>query len=98
MEDAVPRSVEGALVSLADKADSIAGMFALGMIPSGSKDPFALRRQANGIVKILAEHNLSISLTSLLVDALHCYQESEAEAKFTHRGELFKEAIHTFFR
>jgi glycyl-tRNA synthetase beta chain len=98
VEDSVPRTREGAVLSLADKADSIAGMFALGMVPSGSKDPFALRRQANGIVKILAEHNLSISLTSLLVDALHGYQESEAEAKFTHTGELFKEAIHTFFR
>src|SRR5262249_40064435 len=40
MEDSVPRTVEGAVVSIADKADSIAGMFALGLIPSGSKDPF----------------------------------------------------------
>ncbi|HXR15815.1 MAG TPA: glycine--tRNA ligase subunit beta, partial [Terriglobales bacterium] len=44
MEDAVPRSVEGAVLSIADKADSIAGMFALGLQPTGSKDPFALRR------------------------------------------------------
>jgi glycyl-tRNA synthetase beta chain len=98
VEDSVPRTREGAVLALADKADSIAGMFALGMVPSGSKDPFALRRQANGIVKILAEHNLSIGLTSLLMDALHGYHESEAEAKFTFTGELFKEAIHTFFR
>ena len=61
MEDAVPRSMEGAVLSIADKADSIAGMFALGLIPSGSKDPFALRRQANGIVKIIAEHKLSLA-------------------------------------
>ncbi|HEV2988287.1 MAG TPA: glycine--tRNA ligase subunit beta [Candidatus Angelobacter sp.] len=98
VEDAVPRTREGAVLSLADKADSIAGMFALGMIPSGSKDPFALRRQANGIVKILAEHGLPVGITTLLMDALHCYQENEAEAKFTHTGDLFKEAIHTFFR
>ena len=45
------RTLEGAVLSIADKADSIAGMFALGLVPSGSKDPFALRRQANGIVK-----------------------------------------------
>src|SRR5258708_31230801 len=56
MEDSAPATVEGAVVSIADKADSIAGMFALGLIPSGSKDPFALRRQANGIVKTIAEH------------------------------------------
>lgn len=98
VEDSVPRTREGAVLSLADKADSIAGMFALGMVPSGSKDPFALRRQANGIVKILAEHNLSIGLTGLLQDALHGYQESEAAAKFTLTGEAFSQAIGTFFR
>ena len=52
-EDSAPRTLEGAVLSIADKADSIAGMFALGLVPSGSKDPFALRRQANGIVKRL---------------------------------------------
>jgi glycyl-tRNA synthetase beta chain len=98
VEDSVPRTTEGAVLSLADKADSIAGMFALGMVPSGSKDPFALRRQANGIVKILAEHNLPVGLTGLLADALHGYQGSEAEAKFTNTGEAFKQAIYTFFR
>jgi glycyl-tRNA synthetase beta chain len=73
-------------------------MFALGMVPSGSKDPFALRRQANGIVKILAEHNLPVGLTGLLADALHGYQGTEAEAKFTNTGDAFKQAIYTFFR
>ena len=65
MEDSVPRTTEGAVLSIADKADSIAGMFALGLQPTGSKDPFALRRQANGIVKIIAEHKLPLSLTQL---------------------------------
>ncbi len=50
-----PRTVEGALLAIADKADTIAGMFGLGLEPTGSKDPFALRRAANGIVKMLAE-------------------------------------------
>ena len=57
-EDEVPRSMEGAVLSIGDKADTIAGMFALGLVPSGSKDPFALRRQANGIVKVIAEKKL----------------------------------------
>src|SRR5207249_6583739 len=61
----VPRTVEGAVLSAADKADSIAGMFALGLQPTGSKDPFALRRQANGIVKTIAEHKLPITTTQL---------------------------------
>jgi glycyl-tRNA synthetase beta chain len=62
MEDAVPRTVEGALLAIADKADTIVGMFGLGLEPTGSKDPFALRRAANGIVKILAEAEPALSL------------------------------------
>jgi glycyl-tRNA synthetase beta chain len=63
MEDAVPRTVEGAALALADKADTIAGMFGLGLEPTGSKDPFALRRAANGVVKILAEAEPALPLT-----------------------------------
>src|SRR5207302_977330 len=61
MEDSVPRTLEGAVLAIADKADSIAGMFALGLQPTGSKDPFALRRQADGIVKTIAEQKLPLS-------------------------------------
>lgn len=63
MEDAVPRTVEGSLLAIADKADTVAGMFGLGLEPTGSKDPFALRRAANGIVKILAESAVALPLT-----------------------------------
>jgi glycyl-tRNA synthetase beta chain len=63
MEDSVPRTVEGSLLAIADRADTIAGMFGLGMEPTGSKDPFALRRAANGIVKILAESPTPLPLT-----------------------------------
>jgi glycyl-tRNA synthetase beta chain len=63
MEDSVSRTVEGALLAIADKADTIAGMFGLGLEPTGSKDPFALRRAANGIVKILAESSAALPLT-----------------------------------
>lgn len=83
MDDSVPRSVEGAIVAIADKADTIAGMFALGLVPSGSKDPFALRRAANGIVKIIAEHKLPLSLRSIFEDARTEYKSSEAELRFT---------------
>ena len=62
MEDRIPRTVEGQVLALADKADTIAGMFGLGLEPTGSKDPFALRRAANGIVKILAEGVLPLTL------------------------------------
>ena len=65
-DDDVPRSLEGAVLSIGDKADTIAGMFALGLVPSGSKDPFALRRQANGIVKVIAEKKLPLRLGELM--------------------------------
>src|SRR5579863_4118478 len=96
-EDAVPRSIEGAVLSIADKADSIAGMFALGLQPTGSKDPFALRRQANGIVKTIAEKKLPLSLTELFADAREVYRGSAAERKFS--GDVdYAAAVRTFFR
>jgi len=95
-DDEVPRSVEGAVLSVADKADTIAGMLALGLVPSGSKDPFALRRQANGIVKVIAEKGLPFRLTKLMQDARAGYQESEAEKKFI-APRSFEDSIRTFF-
>ena len=65
MEDRIPRTVEGQILAIADKADTISGMFSLGMQPTGSKDPFALRRAANGIVKILAEGSLPLTLSDV---------------------------------
>ena len=97
MEDAVPRTVEGAVLSIADKADSIAGMFALGLQPSGSKDPFALRRQANGIVKIIAEHKLPIQINQMLHDARETYRGSTAEQKFSPEID-YAGAPRDFFR
>jgi glycyl-tRNA synthetase beta chain len=88
MEDSVPRTIEGAVLSVADKADSIAGMFALGLIPTGSKDPFALRRQANGIVKTIAEHKLPLGLSRLLEDARAAYDGSDAEKRFASNIDL----------
>ena len=98
MEDSAPRTLEGAVLSIADKADSIAGMFALGLVPSGSKDPFALRRQANGIVKTIAEHKLPLNLAQLMTEARAAYTGSEAEKKFTLSGEAYEQAITGFFR
>ena len=97
MEDSVPRTVEGAVLSIIDKADSIAGMFALGLQPTGSKDPFALRRQANGIVKTIAEHKLAISLSQLLKDAREAYRGSAAETKFAP-GIDYSSAVKHFLR
>jgi glycyl-tRNA synthetase beta chain len=65
MEDAIPATEAGRIISLADKVDTLGECFRIGLIPSGSKDPFALRRAAQGVVKILAEGGLRISLTDL---------------------------------
>jgi glycyl-tRNA synthetase beta chain len=95
MDDSVPRSVEGGVLAIADKADSIAGMFALGLQPTGSKDPFALRRAANGIVKIIAEHKLPLPISKLFADARAEYVGSEAEKRFDPKVN-FDESIANF--
>ena len=96
-EDSIPRTVEGAVLSIADKADTIAGMFSLGLQPTGSKDPFALRRQANGIVRTIAEHNLPIGIAQLFTLARETYRDSAAENKFS-REVKYEDAIRAFFR
>jgi glycyl-tRNA synthetase beta chain len=97
MDDRVPRTAEGAVLAIADKADSISGMFALGLQPTGSKDPFALRRAANGIVKIIAEHKLPLPVAKLFSDARAEYVGSEAEARFS-KDINFDDAIAHFMR
>jgi glycyl-tRNA synthetase beta chain len=97
MEDSVPRTTEGAVLSIADKADSIAGMFALGLQPTGSKDPFALRRQANGIIKTIAEHKLPIKLAQLFKDARGAYSDTAAEKKFSSSID-YSGAVNQFLR
>jgi glycyl-tRNA synthetase beta chain len=66
MEDSIPRNRGGQLVSIADKLDTLRGCFGIGLIPTGSKDPFALRRAAQGIVKILVEGKLRLPIRKLL--------------------------------
>lgn len=68
MDDAIPRSRDGQLVSIADKLDTLRGCFAIGLIPTGSRDPFALRRAAQGVVKTIVEGKLRLSLSRLLGD------------------------------
>ena len=92
MEDRVPRTAEGSVLALADKVDTIAGMFGLGLEPTGSKDPFALRRAANGVVKILAEAEPALPLT--LGDVVDAASASEAvrvkvEVFFAERLEFY---------
>jgi len=66
IEDRIPKTVEGQILGIADRIQTIVYMFGIGMAPTGSKDPFALRRAANAIVKILAESSLSLTLRDVL--------------------------------
>ena len=95
-EDSSPSTIEGAVLAIGDKADTIAGMFALGLQPTGSKDPFALRRQANGIVKTIAEHKIPLSISQLFAVARDTYRGSTAEKKF--KDSNYSESIGAFFR
>jgi glycyl-tRNA synthetase beta chain len=90
MDDRIPRTAEGQLLAISDKADTIAGMFGLGLEPTGSKDPFALRRAANGIVKILAEGGLPLTLGDI-ADAATEKEETrrKMEVFFAERLEFY---------
>jgi len=65
-EDEIPSTVEGQVLGLADRIQTITAMFGIGLVPTGSRDPFALRRSANAIVKILAESSLPLTLESVM--------------------------------
>ena len=62
MDDSIPRTLEGQMVAVADKLDTLRECFRVGLIPTGSKDPFALRRAAQGVIKILFEAQLPLQL------------------------------------
>jgi glycyl-tRNA synthetase beta chain len=91
-KDSIPRSAEGAILGLSDRIDTIAGMFTLRMEPTGSKDPFALRRAANAIVRILAESSLSLKLSEVVKASS---PSAEVEAKVT---SFFSERIDFYLR
>ncbi|MBP6405899.1 MAG: glycine--tRNA ligase subunit beta [Proteobacteria bacterium] len=74
--DALPRSLTGVVVALADKLETLAGLFAIGQLPTGDKDPFALRRHALGIVRMLVEKDLGVSLAELLAEAVGLFPQA----------------------
>ncbi len=76
LDDPIPRNLTGCAVALADKLDSIVGCFSVGVIPTGSSDPYALRRAALGIVKIILDRKLPVSLSPAIAAA--------AKALLTH--------------
>lgn len=93
--DTLPTTTAGSILSIADKLDTIVGMFAINIHPTGSQDPFGLRRQALGIINIILEKKLNISLDSLLETALYIYVDVNGIA-FDYNK--VKEEIKDFFK
>jgi glycyl-tRNA synthetase beta chain len=94
MEDRIPRHRAGQIVSLADKLDTLRGCFRVGMIPSGSRDPFALRRAAQGVVKILVEGRIELPLLDFLEENQALIDFFADRVKFyfkDHRGFQYDE-------
>jgi glycyl-tRNA synthetase beta chain len=79
--DALPREATGLGVALADKLETLAGLFAIGQVPTGDKDPFALRRHALGVIRMLIERDLPLSLPDLAAQAFAAFPQAGAEAK-----------------
>jgi glycyl-tRNA synthetase beta chain len=87
-----PSTLTGALLALADRLDSVCGCFRVGLIPSGSGDPFAVRRQGNGILKIILDHQLSLSLDETIAWSLETFgpvsQEVADQLRSFFQGRL----------
>jgi glycyl-tRNA synthetase beta chain len=92
IEDAIPSTVEGQLLGLADRVQTIVAMFGIGNAPTGSKDPFALRRAANAIVKILAESGLPLTLGDVIKAS------GVSDAGKTQVSDFFRERLQFFLK
>jgi glycyl-tRNA synthetase beta chain len=78
--DALPRNLTGAVVALADKLETLVGMFGIGNLPTGDKDPFALRRHALGVIRMLVEKDLALDLNALVAAAVPAFGDKISDA------------------
>ena len=90
--DTLPRNSVGVVVALADKLETLVGLFGIGQLPSGDKDPFALRRHALGVIRLLIECELPLELAPLISDAFKAFPathgQAQAEVAFFLRERL----------
>ena len=100
-DGAPPRSLTGALVGVADRADTLAGMFAIGKPPTGTADPFGLRRAALGVIRILIDRGWPVSLSALVEEALTRFSDQTfkqpREEAHTQLLDYFKGRMHNLF-
>jgi glycyl-tRNA synthetase beta chain len=95
--DELPRNLTGAVVALADKLETLVGMFGIGNLPTGDKDPFALRRHALGVIRMLVEKDLPVSLDAVLniawsVFADESIQVAQSESQSAHDSKELTES------
>ena len=90
--DVLPQTPIGICLALADRLDTLVGIFAIGQPPTGSKDPFSLRRSAIGILRILIEKQLPINLVALVEQAIKNYASAEG-SKITKMGDTFTQVM-----
>ncbi|AFY70905.1 glycyl-tRNA synthetase beta chain [Thalassoporum mexicanum PCC 7367] len=92
--DDLPQSLTGKLVAISDRLDTLVGIYGIGIIPSGSRDPFALRRAATGVVQIAWDSNLAIDLTKLLPAVIEVYAKQDVLTEPTEK--LLSNLYHWF--
>ena len=99
-DDIMPTGLNGQIVGLADRLDTLVSIFGLGMIPTGSSDPFALRRAANAIVNIIWHADLDINLATLITQGATDFVAAHAdkESPVTSVQEFFIQRIHTLLQ
>ena len=90
--DALPKTPIGICLALADRLDTLVGIFAIGQPPTGSKDPFSLRRSAIGILRILIEKQLPINLIVLVEQAIKNYNDANS-SKISNMGDTFTQVM-----
>lgn len=95
VDDKLPDTIAGAVVSIADKLDTITGCMSVGLVPTSSQDPYGLRRQAAGILKILLHYKWNISVESLLDMAQDMYQSLPIEQ---NDGSVIRSELNQFFQ
>ncbi len=93
--DGLPSSLVSSIVAIADKIDTVCGIIAVNLVPTGSNDPFALRRAANGVVQIIDERNLSIDLNKLIQISYDLLDGKLSEKNFNKNivEEFFKQRV-----
>ncbi len=85
--DELPRNSVGLVVALADKLETLVGMFGIGSLPTGDRDPFALRRHALGVIRMLTERDLPLEVEKLLTGAFHVLTDATIQREFFERQQ-----------